>query len=65
MEKWNHIQKQPLLRQIFKEPPNHFLQERKIPKRHARQSKLIEGLHMVSQRYGCAACQLCVFLVLP
>ena len=45
MEKWNLIQNQP--------SPNvqrttyHFLQESKIPKRHARHSKIIKGLHKV------------------
>ena len=38
MELLVFIQNQPFLRQIFKEPPHHFLQERKIPKGHARQS---------------------------
>ena len=59
MEKWNLIQNQPLLRQFFKEPLSltSYKTERKIPKRHARQSKIIKGLHKVSHRYGCAACQ--------
>ena len=39
MNKWNLIENQPLLREIYREPP--LIQKRKISKRHTCQSKTL------------------------
>ena len=56
MEKWNLIQNQPLLCQIFKEPPIIFYKKGVSWQRTCLLRQNIKGQHTVSRRYRCAAC---------
>ena len=61
MSKWHLIQDQPLLKEIYKEPPiisyNPY-KKRKIAGRYPHQSKTIRSRNTLSQAYeSCLACQ--------
>ena len=60
MNKWHLIENQPLLREIFKDPPIILLQKRKVITRYTRKSqtmKLRSKTQQLSQRESCMACQ--------
>ena len=63
MKNWNLIQNQPLLRQIFKEPPIISYKKGKSLKDMLVRPKNIKGLHKVSRRYRGAACHPLHFLI--
>ena len=60
LNKWHLIENQPLLREIFKDPPIIFYKKRKVITRYTRKNqsmKLRSKLQQLSQRESGMACQ--------
>ena len=65
MKKWNLLQNQPLLRQMFKEPPIISFKKGKSLKDMLVRAKKEKVNTKVSHRYGCAAYHPSHFLMFP